>query len=140
MMLSSLVAKRCVPLASFSFAFIFFCHSPFTFPLLSLSPFLLSLSQQQQQLQQVQRELLPSILPAFMIASTPDTEAGLRQGAVYGIGVSASAGGAHFAPYINDAVQVLINCISHPSAFQDGNGKRRRKQFNPINFGSLLFC
>ena len=74
-----------------------------------------------------------------MIASTPDTEAGLRQGAVYGIGVSASAGGAHFAPYINDAVQVLINCISHPSAFQDGNGKRRRKQFNPINFGSPFF-
>ena len=59
-----------------------------------------------------------------MIASTPETEAGLRQGAVYGIGVSASAGGAHFAPYINDAVQVLINCISHPSAFKEGNGKK----------------
>jgi len=36
----------------------------------------------------VQRDLLPAVLPAFMMAATPDTDCGLRQGAVYGIGVS----------------------------------------------------
>ena len=70
----------------------------------------------------VQRDLLPAVLPAFMMAATPDTDCGLRQGAVYGIGVSASAGGTHFGPYVNQAAQVLVNCIQHQDSYTAGNG------------------
>jgi importin-5 len=86
----------------------------------------------------VQRDLLPSILPAFLSAATPDTDCGLRQGAVYGIGVSASAGGQHFRPYVNQAAQVLMNCITNPEAYEGGNGAASDNAVSAL--GKLCDC
>ena len=63
----------------------------------------------------VQRDLLPAVLPAFMMAATPDTDCGLRQGAVYGIGVSGkySSEGASIA---NGSTVVDISI--KPSSFK----------------------
>ena len=70
----------------------------------------------------VQSQLLPQILPSFMTASSPDTDCGLRQGAVYGLGVAAASGGTHFAPFVQQTAQVILNCITHADAYEGMNG------------------
>jgi hypothetical protein len=70
----------------------------------------------------VQSQLLPQILPSFMINATPDADCGLRQGAVYGLGVAAAVGGNYFTPYLNQTVEVLMNCITDPHAYEGNSG------------------
>ena len=50
------------------------------------------------------------------------SDCGLRQGAVYGLGVAAASGGTHFAPFVQQTAQVILNCITHADAYEGMNG------------------
>jgi hypothetical protein len=71
--------------------------------------------------EQVQRDLMPQIFPSFLSSTKPEEEASLRQGCAYGIGVCATQGGQHFAPYVPHAAKALVDCISHPEATGPAN-------------------
>ena len=60
-------------------------------------------------------------VPHLLSCASPECEAGLRQAAVYGLGMAAEVGGAHFSQFAGSAVEALASVIAHHEAYAPGN-------------------
>jgi len=73
--------------------------------------------------------MLQQYLP-YVIQYAHDPHPGVRQAAVYGLGVFAECGGTLFAPFVKECLQKLIEVIQHP---QSRNGEHATATDNAIS-------
>lgn len=87
---------------------------------------------------QVHARLLPHILDVMIRSATPEEDRGVRQGAVYGIGVGAEHGGSYFSSYAQRCATALIRCIAHNDSMDDFNGNATDNAISAL--GKICLC